>query len=182
MLPRRLRRASVAAGGHACRRRAVAAQPERSDAPACSLGMADFDPLDPELLSWLANLTHEKELVARVAMREVSGNCRVDADWPLRIRALLLEVNPSPPQLDELLREADAMAEWLAVEMSPRQRCGSDGAEVLVDPVRFEELDGLEGSWSQDNVVVSKLNSLLELIGRAKSTAASLRSRLPRLR
>jgi hypothetical protein len=52
-------------------------------------------------------------------------------------------------------------------------------AEVLVDPARFAEVGGLEGSWSQD---VSTPNWLLELIERAKSIAASLRSRLPKLR
>jgi|HubBroStandDraft_3_1064219.scaffolds.fasta_scaffold458646_2 hypothetical protein len=32
---------------------------------------------------------------------------------------------------------------------------------------------------SQDNLVVSKLSSLLELIGRARQTAAALKARLP---
>ena len=52
-------------------------------------------------------------------------------------------------------------------------------AEVLVDPARFEEVDGFEGGQSRD---VSKVNYVLELIGWAKSTAASVRSRLPKLR
>jgi hypothetical protein len=51
-------------------------------------------------------------------------------------------------------------------------------AGVLIDPARFEEVDGHD----HDSAVVSKPNSLDELIGRAKSIAASLRSRLPRPR
>jgi hypothetical protein len=49
-------------------------------------------------------------------------------------------------------------------------------ADVLADPSRFEEVNG------QEDVAVSTLNSLSELIGRAKSIAGSLRSRLLRLR
>jgi hypothetical protein len=49
-------------------------------------------------------------------------------------------------------------------------------ADVLADPSRFEAVN------HQDDVAVSPLNSLSELIGRAWAIAASLRSRLPRLR
>jgi hypothetical protein len=52
-------------------------------------------------------------------------------------------------------------------------------AEVLVDPARFEAVDGFDGGRGRD---VSKLNYVLELIGWAKSSAASVRSRLPKLR
>jgi hypothetical protein len=48
-----------------------------------------------------------------------------------------------------------------------------------VDPARFEAVDGFDGGRGRD---VSKLNYVLELIGWAKSSAASVRSRLPKLR
>jgi hypothetical protein len=48
--------------------------------------------------------------------------------------------------------------------------------DVLADPSRFEAAN------HHDDADISPLNSLSELIGRAKSIAASLRSHLPRLR
>lgn len=41
-----------------------------------------------------------------------------------------------------------------------------------------KSIGGLEGSCRQDNAAIAKLNSLLELIGRAKQTATGLKTRL----
>lgn len=59
----------------------------------------------------------------------------------------------------------------------------ASAATEVVNVAQVEEnwVNGLEGSCSQDSLVVYKLNSLLALIGRARAIAASLKQRLPPL-
>jgi hypothetical protein len=75
--------------------------------------MATCNTRDPEFLRWLANLTQERELVVRMAMRQVFDNCRDDRAWSARIDELLREINPGDWKLALIRREVDRVAEML---------------------------------------------------------------------
>lgn len=63
--------------------------------------------------------------------------------------------------------------------LTVEQRVAQVAAKVVqIADVTEKWVYGLEGSCSQDNLAVFKLNSLLELIGRARQKAAMLKARL----
>jgi hypothetical protein len=96
--------------------RGVAKAVGRRDKP--DLAIIDLDPHSLAFEIWLATLTPEKELVARMAMRDMFDSCRVDLDWALRFDGLIRQLNPGPAKLEKLSDEAGSLVRRLQREMA----------------------------------------------------------------
>jgi len=67
--------------------------------------MAETGP-DPAMLAKLDALEPREELVVRLALREVHDSVRADRGFNDRVKKLLEEVNPRPPEMAGILAEA----------------------------------------------------------------------------
>ena len=77
-----------------------------------------LDPANAELLMLLLGLEPETELVARLAISQLSSRCRLDAAWAERTEALRVKiVGNDEDKLARIVRAAQQMAE----EMTARQ-------------------------------------------------------------
>lgn len=78
-----------------------------------------FDPGNVELLMLLLRLEPETELVARLAISQLSSRCRLDAAWAERTEGLRAKiVGNDEHKLARIMRAVHEMAE----EMSARQK------------------------------------------------------------
>ncbi len=126
----------------------------------------------------------------------------VDAQLADATKALLLiqkGTPPGSPSFDCYANASEAATElagplrslWVLVSLAIVMRHQDDAATVeryvaviatqvvQIADVTEKTVYGIQGICSQDNLLISKLNSLLELIGRARQTAAALKARLP---
>ena len=72
-----------------------------------------FDPRDPELLSLLASLAPNQELVVRLAIGVLSTRCRQHRAWRVRTAQLRREICPKKEDLARTMRAAQTMTEQL---------------------------------------------------------------------
>jgi len=72
-----------------------------------------FDPRDPELVSLLASLAPNQELVLRLAIGGLSTRCRLHRAWRVRTAQLRREICPKKEDLARIMRAAQTMTEQL---------------------------------------------------------------------
>lgn len=76
--------------------------------------MRTIDPRSPDLEDFLTGLPPRKELLTRMAMREVYDHCRSDRRWHDRLNELMEGITPH--EMSDILDEADKLAERLRTE------------------------------------------------------------------